>query len=187
MRILALVLFACIATPVLGQQNGNFPADGNGLLDFCGVLVESADSPASLTSLSGDRFVEQMGKINWCAGYLQAARDVASLTHINLALIGMTGVTLAGPDKARDNAFNSLQPPCIPDKASILQIARVVVKDFTSTENGGDRQPENPHPCKDRKSGAPKCHHQPRKELLLCSYICEVTMHKYGHENHKEQ
>lgn len=128
MKILALILLACTVTPAFAQQKGNFPTDGNGLLDYCGVVVDAADSPASLTSLSGDRFTEQMGKFNWCAGYLQATQDAASLTEVNLALIAMTGVTLAGPDKVREYAFQTLRGACIPDKASVLQLARVLVK-----------------------------------------------------------
>jgi Rap1a immunity proteins len=39
-----------------------------------------------------------------------------------------TGVTLAGPDKAKAFALDSLRVACLPDNATLLQLARVLVK-----------------------------------------------------------
>jgi hypothetical protein len=84
MRTLALVLFACALTPAYAQQKGGFPSDGNGLLDACSVLVDSADLPSSVTSLSGEPFTEKMGQFNWCAGYLGATQDIYFQNELTL-------------------------------------------------------------------------------------------------------
>lgn len=128
MRILAVVLLACAVTPACAQKKIDYPTDGNGLLDYCSVLVDSVDSPSSLTSLSSDRFNEQMMKFPWCAGYLQATQDRLEITQISIALTSMLGVTLSGPDKEKAAAFELLRGACIPEKAPILQLARVLVK-----------------------------------------------------------
>jgi hypothetical protein len=128
MRTLALFLFACVLTPAHAQEKFHFPKDGNELLDYCGVVVALADSPTSLDSLSGDKSAEKMQQFNWCAGYLEATHDVLLQNDVNLTVIAMTGVTLAGPDKAREYAFDTLRVACIPDQAPILQLARVLVK-----------------------------------------------------------
>ena len=78
--------------------------------------------------MSGDRLTEQMEKLNWCGGYLQATQDSLSTMQIKLAIIAMTGVTFSGPDKAKQYALDSLRVACIPEKAPLLQIARVLVK-----------------------------------------------------------
>lgn len=128
MKILDIILFTCAVTPAYAQQKGDFPTDGNGLLDYCSVMVDAADSPASFSSLSGNGFTEQMTKFGWCAGYLQATQDALITTEVKLAIIAMTGVTLSGPDKAKEYALDSLRVACIPEKAPILQLARVLVK-----------------------------------------------------------
>ena len=51
MRILVLMLFVFAAVPADAQQKHDLPHDGNGLLDYCGVVVTSADDPATLTAL----------------------------------------------------------------------------------------------------------------------------------------
>lgn len=127
MRALSLfVLVTCALTPVCAQQNG-FPVDGNGLLDYCSVIVDSVDSPSTV-SPTGDRFVEKMGRLNWCSGYLGATQDASVVTEVNLALFSAMGVTLAGPDKEKLWAFQTLRGPCIPERAPIIQLARVLVK-----------------------------------------------------------
>jgi len=128
MRILALILFVCVVTPVGAQQKYDLPKDGNRLLDYCNVVVDLADSPGTLSSLSGDRLTDQMMKFSWCAGYLQALQEAASMTEVHLAIIGAMGVTLSGPDKQRAAAFEMLRGTCLPEKAPILQLARVLVK-----------------------------------------------------------
>ena len=129
MRFLPLMLFACTTvTPACAQQKHDLPSDGNGLLDYCTVAITAADSPDSILSLSADRLTDQMMKLNWCAGYLQAAQDAASLTQIHLALIGAMGITLSGPDKQREAAFDMLRGACIPERAPVAELARVLVK-----------------------------------------------------------
>ena len=128
MRKLLLLLIPCLLTAAAAQQKGNLPTNGNGLLDACTVMVDAADNPSYLTSLSGDRFTESMTKFDWCAGYLEATREVYLQNHINLAIVAMTGVTFAGPEKSRETALKILDPVCIPDEAPILQLGRVLVK-----------------------------------------------------------
>jgi Rap1a immunity proteins len=127
MKALVLGLLGCLLSPAYAQQKG-YPSDGNGLLDACSVVVESADSPSSFSSLSANKFAEKMGQLDWCAGYLQAVHDMNIQNDVNLAFLGMLGVTLQGPDKIKQYAFDSLRGACIPDKAPILQLARVLVK-----------------------------------------------------------
>jgi len=121
MRILAVLLFACALSSAIYARD--FPTDGNGLLDYCGVLVAVGDSRTSFDPSSGDKFSEKMGQLNWCAGYLGALQDIHIEREVNLAMIGIVGVTLAGPDKAKEYAFDSLRGPCIPDQAPILKLA----------------------------------------------------------------
>src|SRR4029077_12763198 len=128
MRILDVILFVFAVAPAYAQQKYPLPHDGNGLLDHCGVVVTSADNPATLTSLSGDAFNEAMMKFAWCTGYLQAVNDAAISAEVNIFIISKLGVTLAGPDKAREYAFNTLRGVCLPDKVPLLQLARVIVK-----------------------------------------------------------
>ncbi|HUJ94548.1 MAG TPA: Rap1a/Tai family immunity protein [Terriglobales bacterium] len=128
MKLLLIFLFACTLTPVYAQEKHELPSDGNGLLEYCSVVITLADSRDSITSLSDDRFAEQMQKVYWCSGYLQAVGDDASLTQVNLAVIGAMGITLSGPDKQREAAFNILRGACIPEKVPVIQLARVLVK-----------------------------------------------------------
>ncbi len=128
MRILIMLLFVFAAPAYSQQQKYPLPHDGNGLLEYCGVVVTSADNPATLTSLSNDLYNEQMMKFAWCTGYLQAVNDAAISAEVNIFIISKLGVTLAGPDKAREYAFNTFRGVCIPDKVPLLQLARVIVK-----------------------------------------------------------
>lgn len=128
MRIVTLLFLACAVTAACAQMKGDFPKDGNELLDSCSVAVDAADSPTSLSALSRDRFTEQMTKMGWCAGYLQATGDTMSAMQVRLYMIGKMGVTLSGPDKVKEYALDGLRGACIPEKAPIIQVARVVVK-----------------------------------------------------------
>ena len=40
----------------------------------------------------------------------------------------MAGLTFGGPQKLKQHAVESLRGPCFPDRAPILQLARVLVK-----------------------------------------------------------
>jgi hypothetical protein len=129
MKILPIIiLLGCVVTPACAQQNFAYPADGDGLLDYCNVVVAASDSPATLTALSGDLFTQQLVKLTWCAGYLQATKDNLTTTQINLAMAGMMGVTMVGPDAKKEYVLKNLHGPCVPDRAPIAQIARVLVK-----------------------------------------------------------
>jgi|ERR1035438_4150642 hypothetical protein len=126
MRTLALFLLACVLTPAVYART--LPTDGNELLDACGTMVDLSDNQSAATSLSNERFTEKMGQFNWCAGYLAATQDVLLQNFVNLGVMGMAGVTLAGPDKVKHYAFLSLRGPCIPDNAALLQLGRVLIK-----------------------------------------------------------
>ena len=128
MRILPLILFVCAVTPAYAQQTNDLPRDGNRLLDSCSVVVDVADNSASLASLNNEQFTDKMTKFGWCAGYLQALQDASSMTTVNLALISLMGVTLEGSEKQRMASFEMLRGTCFPEKAPILQLARVLVK-----------------------------------------------------------
>jgi len=130
MKIFELFLFfACVLTAASAQQKGNLPRDGNGLLDACTVMVNAADNPSYMTSLSSDRFTEKMGQFDWCAGYLEGIQDVLIQVHVNLMMMPMTKVTLEGPDKAKAYWLDSLNVACVPDeKIPVLQLGRVVIK-----------------------------------------------------------
>jgi hypothetical protein len=128
MKIQALILFTCAVTLACAQEKGGLPKDGNGLMDSCSVVVELGDSPTSLSSLNKDKFTEQMMKFEWCAGYLQATSEALSATQIELYLMSTMGLTFSGPDKVKEYAFEKLRGACIPEKAPISQLARVLVK-----------------------------------------------------------
>ena len=125
--LVVICLVVCILAPVYAQPN-SFPTDGNGLLDACSVLVNSADTPPSLSTLTSEKFPERMSILSWCAGYLDAIQGMLVKSDVDLALIGMSGVTFVGPDKAKQFAFDTLKGACIPDKVPVLQLARVLVK-----------------------------------------------------------
>jgi hypothetical protein len=129
MKTFALFLFACVLTSAYAQKKSSLPRDGNSLLDSCNAMVDAADNPSSLSSLSGDRFAEKLGQLNWCAGYLGAMQDVLVQVHVNLILMPLTKVTLEGPDKAKAYWLDNLNVACVPDdKVPILQLARIVTK-----------------------------------------------------------
>ena len=87
-----------------------------------------ADNQEYLPSLAPDAFTRKIEKFAWCAGYLEATRDAYWTTEIRLFMLTKIGVKFEGPDKAKQYAPNFLRPACIPDKASTLQLARVLVK-----------------------------------------------------------
>jgi len=92
-------------------------------------MVDAADNPSYLTSLTGDAFAEKVGQLDWCAGYLGAVQDMLVQVHVNLMMMPLTKVTLEGPDKAKAYWLDSLNVACVPDdKVPILQLARVVTK-----------------------------------------------------------
>ena len=127
MRMLSLILFASLVPVVYAQEKG-FPTDGNGLLEFCSAVIDAADSPSSISSLSKERFTEKIGQLDWCSGYLEATQEVLMQNDVNLSVVAMAGITLIGPDKAKKYSFDSLRFACVPDRAPVAQLARVLVK-----------------------------------------------------------
>lgn len=127
MKLFTLVLFCSVICPAIFASNF-LPKDGNGLLDACSALVDIADNPSSVSSLSAERQTERTGQVNWCAGYLSGIQDELAQSYANLIYMGATGVTLAGPDKEKHAVFDDLRVPCVPDNATLLQAARVLVK-----------------------------------------------------------
>ena len=125
---LAAVLCTYGASSTRGQNKSDLPKDGNGLIEACSGVIDLVDSPTSITSLQGTAFTDKVGQLSWCLGYLQATHDGLITGELNLAIIAMTGVTLAGPDKAKTSAFDALRVACIPENVSPLQMARVLVK-----------------------------------------------------------
>jgi hypothetical protein len=118
--LVALMLSGAVAPATVPQQPKlQFPKDGNGLLEYCGQLVDLFDQ--RLTSAADET------KLGWCLGYIQASRDFILHLKINMALAGMAGVTLSGPEKARP-IVTQMSDMCIPDAAPMLELARVVVK-----------------------------------------------------------
>ncbi len=127
MKPLAPLRFACVLSSAVCASD--LPRDGNGPLDACGAMIDAADNPSHLTSLSSDRFAEKLGQVDWCVGYLDAIQDLLVQIHVNLNLMQVTKVTLEGPDKAKAFWLDNLNVACVPDdKIPILQLARVVVK-----------------------------------------------------------
>lgn len=122
----ALVALLSLAT--YAQSAPQFPSDGNGLLDHCSVVVSALDSPAPIANQSEARFAESMSKFSWCVGYLQGIRSVLVHEDVSLALAGATGIKLTGPDRAKTWFMESTRVACLPDKAPVAQLARVVVK-----------------------------------------------------------
>lgn len=122
------LIFTCAAIPSDAQNKGDYPKDGNGLIEACGAMIDLVDSPTSVLSLQGSALADKMGKLSWCLGYLQATQDILFTREINLAVIATTGVTLIGPDKEKAYAFDTLQVACIPYDASPLQLGRVLLK-----------------------------------------------------------
>jgi hypothetical protein len=43
-------------------------------------------------------------------------------------MLTISGLRFSGPDKVREGAVRFLDPACVPDEVSILQMARVVAK-----------------------------------------------------------
>jgi hypothetical protein len=84
MRTLAIFLFACVLNLIYAQQKtASLPKDGNELLDACSVVVDAADNPSSITSLSNERFNYKMRQLSWCSGYLEATKDCYIQNSVN--------------------------------------------------------------------------------------------------------
>src|SRR5258708_369133 len=75
------LFFAALTQP---QQDVKFPTDGNGLLEYCGPVVASFDSPETLPQ-TGESHGIQMMKQGWCAGHLQTMREMTVFWQIQVA------------------------------------------------------------------------------------------------------
>ena len=79
--MLALVLLL-FAAPTQPQQELKLPKDGNGLLEYCGPVVASFDSPSQ--TYSGESHGIQMMKQGWCAGHLQTMHEMIVFWQIQV-------------------------------------------------------------------------------------------------------
>jgi hypothetical protein len=77
------------------------PSDGNAMLDACSQMINSLDSPSLVQP--------DLMKVGWCMGYIQGT------DHVLRTLTKRAGAA---------DAFYI----CIPDNASVGQVARVAVK-----------------------------------------------------------
>jgi hypothetical protein len=120
-----LALTIALSTTAHAKQ---LPSDGNGLLDACSVMVDFADNQTAAAALSNDKLTEKLAQLDWCAGYLQGTEDVFEHNFISLGILAMAGLKFDGPDKLQQYALDTLNGPCFPGKAPVLQLARVLVK-----------------------------------------------------------
>jgi len=127
MKILAL-MFALMLSSTAASANApsesksQFPSDGNGLLDYCGEIVKQLDSPPIQVDP-----VREM-KFFWCAGYLQATEERILNWRMAGAIQVMAYQKDGKPAPSHMWADDDFANTCIPDEASIGQLARVVVK-----------------------------------------------------------
>ncbi len=125
--LIGLVLVAGVliaVTPVSAQQI-NFPNDGNGLLDYCGQMINSLDNPPS-------SFVTPTTwlKRGWCVGHLQTMREMILVMNARVVQT-VASVTDGHKPSAEELKYvisASSDMTCIPSEAGMGQLARVLVK-----------------------------------------------------------
>lgn len=128
MRSLALMLVTLMLSGAVAPANVpqeskfQFPKDGNGLLEFCGEVVNMLDSPPPQIDA-----VREM-KFGWCVGYLQATQDRILNWRITGSIQVMAYKQDGKPAPSHMWADEDFVSTCIPDEASVGQLARVVVK-----------------------------------------------------------
>jgi hypothetical protein len=113
------------------QSNFEFPKDGNGLLDYCGEVVNQLDSPLTRSDLENVRNVaEKKTKFAWCVGYIQATQDRidAWQTYSGIEAVFNQQAGKPVPDYSKLLPDQDYLKICIPHEASIGQLARVIVK-----------------------------------------------------------
>jgi hypothetical protein len=125
--VLALVLLLTART--LPQHEVRFPKDGNGLLEYCGPLIASFDSPPSQTG-SGESHGIQMMKQGWCAGHLQTMREMIVFWQIQVAktIAILNGDLNPSAEKLKEMMVKSPEMTCIPNEVNQAQMARILVK-----------------------------------------------------------
>ena len=107
--ILVMTLSANAQTAQHPTQEGLRPTDGNGLLDYCGKLVNYFDGSERDWSTS------ELLKIGWCLGWVQA-----TVEHFQLMQTFMT--------KEGSATNQGLLGICIPFNVPNAQVMRVSVK-----------------------------------------------------------
>jgi hypothetical protein len=129
MTIRALILLVFTFThPASAQQKDSFPTDGNGLLDYCAVVVDIADSQNYESLLNKADLATLSQKNSWCVGFIQATLDDLTLTGYSIAVLASSRVTLSGPDDAKQVGLNLLWYANVPQNVTVLQVARILVK-----------------------------------------------------------
>src|SRR5579859_6570210 len=84
---------AVAMTPVCAQDPPpQLPRDGNGLLEFCGHVVDALDSPNSQLGPVGQGavagsivYAHNMFKEGWCMGHLQTMREMIVFWQVQVA------------------------------------------------------------------------------------------------------
>lgn len=116
---IATLMFSAGMAPAPSSQQVAFPKDGNGLLDFCGEIVNHLDSPQAP--------VDDM-KFYWCAGYLQATQERIGNWRMLAAMQVYAYQSKGEPAPSHMWADEDFTKTCIPEEAPIAQLARVIVK-----------------------------------------------------------
>src|SRR5258708_38321084 len=105
MKNLALILLAATLAvamaPACAQEPPpQPPKDGNGLLEYCGHIVDALDSPSSQLAPLGQGaaagsivFAHNMFKQGWCLGHLQTMREMIIFWQVQ---VGITVPLLVG-------------------------------------------------------------------------------------------
>jgi hypothetical protein len=119
--LLVLIVLSSAGTPANAQQEPKFqfPKDGNGLLEYCGQIVNILDSP----SLRVDET-----KLAWCVGYIQANQDLIEKWRITMALEIMAAKQDGKPAPYHLRADDDFGGTCFPVNVSVAQIGRVLVR-----------------------------------------------------------
>src|SRR5438105_14303926 len=119
--LLTFVLF--LAAPTQPQQQVRFPTDGSGLLEFCGPVVASFDSPGTLPQ-TGDSHGIQMMKQGWCAGHLQTMREMTVYwqTQVVKTVAIMGGEQNPSAEELKQTTLKSPEMTCIPNEVNQAQM-----------------------------------------------------------------
>jgi Rap1a immunity proteins len=128
MRSLALTLVTLMLSPAVIPANPpqeskfQFPKDGNGLLDYCGEVVNLLDSSSTQVD------AETEMKSAWCVGYIQATEERILYWRMSAAIQVMAYQQDGKPAPSHMWADEDFVSTCIPDEAPVAQLTRVVVK-----------------------------------------------------------
>lgn len=126
--VIMLALFFLVAVPAHAQEV-KFPKDGNGMLEFCGSLVASFDSPPSQTG-STTEYLHSTFNRGWCAGYLHAMRETIVFWQLQVAkTVAVVGENQNPPaEELKQMVSKSPDMTCIPNEVNLAQMARILVK-----------------------------------------------------------